>query len=126
MRYFGVEGIAGRIREHCRLAHLFAEWAEAHPDFEPMAPVPLSTICFRAHPHGVDDETVLNQLNQQLMHAIKRTGDAFLSHTKLCDRFVIRLVVGHLRVTQADLRRVWEIVQEKLLEVLASFRRRIE
>jgi aromatic-L-amino-acid decarboxylase len=120
LRYFGVEGITDRIREHFRLAHLFAEWVEAHPDFEIMAPVPLSTICFRAHPHGVDDETMLNQLNERLMHAINHTGEAFLSHTKLRGRFVIRLVVSHLRVTEADLRRVWEMAQEKLPEVLAS------
>ncbi|MGH7452621.1 MAG: pyridoxal phosphate-dependent decarboxylase family protein, partial [bacterium] len=122
LRYFGVEGIVSRLREHFQLAHLFAEWVEAHPDFERMAPVPLSTICFRAHPHGVDDETVLNQMNEQLMHAINHTGEAFLSHTKLRDRFVIRLVVSHLRVTEADLRRVWEIAQEKLSEVLSSLK----
>ncbi len=120
LRYFGVEGIASRIGEHFRLAHLFAEWVEAHPDFERMAPVPLSTICFRAHPRGVNDVTVLNQLNEQLMHAINHTGEVFLSHTKLRERFVVRLVVSHLRVTEADLRRVWEITQEKLPEVLAS------
>jgi aromatic-L-amino-acid decarboxylase len=122
LRYFGVEGIAGRIREHFRLANLFVEWVETHPDFERMAPVPLSTICFRAHPHGVDDETVLNQLNEQLMHAINRTGEAFLSHTKLRDRFVIRLVVSPLRVTEADLRRVWEMAQEKLAEALSTLK----
>jgi aromatic-L-amino-acid decarboxylase len=117
MRYFGSDGIADRIREHFRLAHLFAEWVKMHPDFECMAPVPLTTICFRAHPHGVDDEGVLNQLNEQLMHVINRTGEVFLSHTKLRGRFVIRLVVSHLRVTEADLLRVWEIAQEKLREV---------
>jgi aromatic-L-amino-acid decarboxylase len=122
LRYFGVEGIAGRIREHFRLANLFVEWVETHPDFERMAPVPLSTICFRAHPHGVDDETVLNRLNEQLMHAINRTGEAFLSHTKLRDRFVIRLVVSPLRVTEADLRRVWEMAQEKLAEALSTLK----
>ncbi|MGH7600002.1 MAG: pyridoxal phosphate-dependent decarboxylase family protein [bacterium] len=122
LRYFGVEGIAERIREHFRLAHLFGEWVKAHSDFEVMAPVPLSTICFRAHPQGVDDETVLNQLNERLMHAINHTGEAFLSHTKLRGRFVIRLVVSHLRVTEADLRRVWEITQEKLPEVLSSLK----
>jgi len=38
IRYFGHEGLAARIREHCRLAKLFASWVEADPNWELMAP----------------------------------------------------------------------------------------
>ncbi len=40
IRYFGHEGLAARIREHCRLAQLFASWVEESPDWELMAPTP--------------------------------------------------------------------------------------
>ncbi|MBA3767558.1 MAG: amino acid decarboxylase, partial [Acidobacteria bacterium] len=43
IRYFGHEGLASRIREHCRLARLFAAGIEAAPDWELLAPVPFST-----------------------------------------------------------------------------------
>src|SRR5215813_10701649 len=34
IRYFGHEGLAARIREHCRLADLFAAWIDESPDWE--------------------------------------------------------------------------------------------
>src|SRR6266568_1857563 len=48
IRYFGHEGLAARIREHCRLAQLFASWVKAADDWEIMAPTPFALVCFRA------------------------------------------------------------------------------
>jgi len=110
LRYFGVEGIAERIRDHLRLAQQFAEWVDGHSEFERLAPVPLSTVCFRARCGGMDDD-VLNRFNEQLMQAVNHTGEAFLSHTKLSGKFTLRLVVSQLRTTEADVARVWELVQ---------------
>src|SRR4026208_385691 len=50
IRYFGHEGLAARIREHVRLADLFASWVEESPDWEIAAPVPFALVCFRACP----------------------------------------------------------------------------
>ncbi len=50
IRYFGVDGIVSILREHLRLAKLFAEWIEAHPKFEKMAQVNFGVVCFRFHP----------------------------------------------------------------------------
>ena len=114
LRYFGVEGIVDRIREHIRLAQQFAEWVDEHSELEGLAPVPLSTVCFRAHCRGMDDDDLLNHFNEQLMQAINQNGEAFLSHTKLSGRFTLRLVVSQLRTTEAHVARVREIVQEQL------------
>jgi aromatic-L-amino-acid decarboxylase len=40
LRYFGRDGLAARIREHCRLARLFASRIESTPGWELLAPVP--------------------------------------------------------------------------------------
>jgi aromatic-L-amino-acid decarboxylase len=124
LRYFGVEGIADRIREHMRLAQQFAQWVDEHLQFERLAPVPLSTVCFRAHWPGIDDNELLNHFNEQLMQAINHTGEAFLSHTKLSGRFALRLVVSHLRTNEAHVARVWEIVQEQLRLLKDTWRAR--
>lgn len=118
MRYFGVEGLIARVREHLRLAQLFAKWIDEHPDFERLAPVTMSTICFRAHPHGTNDDAALNRLNEKLMRAVNQTGEIFLSHTKLRDRFALRLVISHLRVTESDVAKTWEILQEQQNSIL--------
>ena len=55
IRWFGLAGLRRRIEEHVRLAHEFASWVDADPDFERLAPVPFSTVCFRYRPEGWAD-----------------------------------------------------------------------
>ncbi len=114
LRYFGSEGIADRIREHIRLGHQFAEWIDEHSEFERLAPVPLSTVCFRAHPKGIDEDPALNELNERLMQAINETGEVFLSHTKLSGRFAMRFVVSHLQTDEEQITRAWKTIQARL------------
>ena len=111
MRYFGREGLIDRIREHCRLANLFASWVEESTNFEMLAPVPFALVCFRACPEGVAD---LDALNEKIMNDINASGDAYLSHTKLDGKFVLRLSVGSIRVEEKHLVKVWELLQKSL------------
>jgi len=113
IRYFGVEGLQNRIREHCRLARLFASRVEESPDFELMAPVPFALVCFRACPAGVDD---LDALNERLMNDINASGEAYLSHTKLNGKFTLRLSVGSIRVEERHLTKVWDSLNRHLAE----------
>ena len=119
IRYFGHEGLAARIREHCRLAQLFASWIEASPVWELSAPVPFALVCFRACPQteGENDEERarrLDVLNEAIMHGVNATGQAFLSHTKLNDQLVLRLSIGNIRTTEKHVGRVWELLNEEL------------
>lgn len=113
IRYFGREGLEARLREHCRLANLFASWVDASADFEMMAPVPFALVCFRACPNGVTD---LDALNEQIMNAINVSGEAYLSHTKLNGRFTLRLSVGSIRVEERHLKKVWDLSNEEMRE----------
>lgn len=119
IRYFGHEGLAARIREHCRLARLFASWVEADPNWELMAPTPLALVCFRACPDvdAVDTEArqaKLNVLNEAIMHGVSATGKALLSHTKLHDKLSLRLSIGNIRTTEKQVRQVWDLLNEQL------------
>jgi aromatic-L-amino-acid decarboxylase len=122
IRYFGHEGLAARIREHCRLAREFASWVEESPEWERLAPTPFSVVCFRARPQ-VEGETQaeraarLDALNERLMNAVNATGEAFLSHTKLNGAFTLRLAVGNIRTDETHVRRVWQLLNEKLAEL---------
>ena len=110
MRYFGHEGLAARIREHCRLAQLFASWVEESPDWEMLAPAPLALVCFRACPEGRD----LDTLNEAIMHGVNASGRALLSHTRLHDKLTLRLSIGNIRTTETHVRQVWELLNEQL------------
>jgi aromatic-L-amino-acid decarboxylase len=112
IRYFGREGLIDRIREHCRLARLFASWVEDSPNFELLAPVPFALVCFRACPAGVED---LDALNERIMNEINASGEAYLSHTKLNGIFTLRLSVGSIRVEERHLKKVWDMLNEKIV-----------
>jgi aromatic-L-amino-acid decarboxylase len=115
IRYFGHDGLAARIREHCRLAKLFASWVEQDPNWELMAPTPLALVCFRACPTGESDQQKkLDILNEAIMHGVNATGKALLSHTKLNDMLTLRLSVGNIRTTEQHVRQVWELLNEQL------------
>ncbi|MEO6588209.1 MAG: pyridoxal-dependent decarboxylase [Pyrinomonadaceae bacterium] len=113
MRYFGQEGLQNRIREHIRLANLFKNWVEDSENWEILAPMTFALVCFRACPKNVDD---LNALNEKIMNEINSSGEAYLSHTKLNEKFAIRLSVGSIRVEERHLEKVWNLLNEKLGE----------
>ena len=117
MRYFGQEGLAVRIREHVRLGQLFAQWVDESPLFERLAPSPFSTVCFRAHPRGMDDEPPLEVLNERMMYRINAHGRFFLSHTKLNGKFTIRVAIGNLHTTETDIQDLWESLQTCLIDM---------
>jgi aromatic-L-amino-acid decarboxylase len=119
IRYFGHDGLAARIREHCRLAKVFASWVEESPEWELMAPLPLALVCFRACPSiGADSEVARNAqldvLNEAIMHGVNATGKALLSHTKLNGKLTLRLSIGNIRTTEKHVRQVWELLNEQL------------
>jgi aromatic-L-amino-acid decarboxylase len=110
MRAFGVKGLQERIRYHCALAREFAAWVEAQPGLELFAPVPFSTVCFRAVPDGSPDQQ--DRFNERLLAEVNAAGPVLLSHTKLRGRYVLRLTVGNLRTTPAHVEQARRLIDE--------------
>ena len=104
LRCYGRDGLQAVIREHQRLARLFAEWVEEAPGWEVVAPVPFSLVCFRRE--GSDEA------NEALLEGVNATGEAYLSNTTLDGRYVLRLAIGNHRTTEDDVRRAWELLLE--------------
>ena len=109
IKYFGAEGLAEIIKRNIESANKFKQLVQQDPEFELMAPVPFSTICFRYKPVGYKGD--LNELNSNLMDAINKTGSIFLSHTKLNGNFVIRLVVSGIRTEEKHVLEAWKIIK---------------
>ena len=112
LRCFGREGLQAIIREHVRLAELFEQWVAAEPGWELCAPRPFSLVCFRWI--GSDEE------NAAIMERVNDSGQIFLSHTKLDDRFVLRLAIGNARTSEADVSLAWDVLREAAAAVSAS------
>jgi aromatic-L-amino-acid/L-tryptophan decarboxylase len=105
LRCYGRDGLQRMIREHVRLAELFEGWLEAEPGWEVCAPRHFSLVCFRRE--GTDEE------NEALMERVNASGEAYLSHTKLDGRFVLRLAIGQERTAEHDVRRTWEALRRE-------------
>ena len=103
LRCFGREGLQAMIREHVRLAALFEEWVRAEPGWEVCAPRHFSLVCFRRD--GTDQE------NEAILERVNASGEAFLSHTRLDGRYVLRLAISNARTTEDDVRRAWEVLK---------------
>jgi aromatic-L-amino-acid decarboxylase len=116
IRYFGASGLAARLRRHIEMAREFAQWVDESEDFERLAPVPFSTVCFRARPSGLSAaapgdpmlELHLDRINEALLNEVNREGKMFLSHTKLDGRFTLRFAIGHIRTTPEHVKLAWE------------------
>ena len=111
LRYFGRQGIQEALREHLRLAALFAEWVDASNHFERLAPVPFSVVAFRCRPPDERDQARLDRLNQSLLEAVNASGELFLSHTRVRGQYALRLAIGNLRTREEHVRRAWELLQ---------------
>jgi aromatic-L-amino-acid/L-tryptophan decarboxylase len=113
LRSFGARDLRARLAEHIRLAQTLAGWIDAHPDFERLAPVPFSVVCFRWKPSGraMTDEA-LDRANERLIDEVNLAGDVFLSHTRLHGRIALRIAIGHLATTESHVRRAWELLQQ--------------
>ena len=92
IRTHGAEGLADFIRNHVEMAKALAERIDAHPSYELVAPTPLSLVTFR---HTGGDEA-----NERIRDTINGDGDAYLTHTRLADRTVLRIAIGAVRTEQ--------------------------
>jgi aromatic-L-amino-acid decarboxylase len=105
IRHYGIEGLQFHVRRHVELAQQFAAWVKEDGRFELAAPVPLNLICFR---HKGGDE-----INQSLMDRLNRSGDLFLTHTKLAGKLTLRLCVGQTNTEARHVDRAWRRIQQE-------------
>ena len=105
LRCYGRVGLQERIREHIRLAALFEGWVRAEPGWEITAPRHFSLVCFRKE--GSDEE------NERLLERVNASGEVFLSHARLSDRYTLRLAVGNFRTTEDDVRLAWDVLRQE-------------
>jgi aromatic-L-amino-acid decarboxylase len=125
IRHFGTDGIRARLAEHMRLARLFASWIDASTEFERVAPVPFSVVCFRARPSpsrgwlppSGGSSLDADALNERILDGVNASGEIFISHTRLNGRYTLRLAIGNLHTNETHVRRAWELLQEQLSEI---------
>jgi len=104
IRHYGIEGLRYHIRQHIELAQTFAQWVAADSRFELMAPAPLNLVCFRYRESDALNQALLDHLNQ--------SGQLYLTHTRLNDRFTLRFCIGQTHTELRHVTHAWELIQQ--------------
>ena len=112
IRHYGIEGLQYHIRQHVDLAQQFASWVKSDVRFEIAAPVPLNLVCFR---HKAGDAA-----NQELMERLNKSGDLYLTHTRLRDKFTLRFCIGQTNTTLRHVENAWRRIQQEATKLEAA------
>jgi aromatic-L-amino-acid decarboxylase len=105
LRCYGRAGLQEHIRRGVALAERFESWVAAEPGWELCAPRHFSLVCFRLE--GDDERT------KALLERVNAGGEIFLSHAALGGRYVLRLAVGQMSTTEADIRQAWQVLRRE-------------
>jgi aromatic-L-amino-acid decarboxylase len=120
LRHFGADGLRRALAAHIALAQQFAEWVDRAAEFERLAPVPFSVVCFRARPSPTMTAVELDAFNERLMASVNATGEMFISHTRINGVLALRLAIGNLRTEERHVARAWELLREHTAQLCGA------
>ena len=120
LRYYGLRGLQQKLTRHIEMAKNFEQQVREHPDFELLAPRTMNVVCFRLNPGDIPSDEQLNALNEELLHTINRTGEIYITHTKLDGRFTLRMVIAQTHVADRHVEEAWKLIRKKAQEIRGS------
>jgi len=96
---YGLSGLRAHLRGHIALAAELAGWVADEPGFTLAGPTSLGLVCLRLD----SDERTRAALAQ-----VNASGRAFLTHTVVDGRVVIRVAIGGVTTERAHVVALWE------------------
>jgi len=114
IRHYGVEGLRHHVRRHVELAQSFATWVKEADRFELAVPAPLNLVCFR-HVGGDD-------VNRKLLERLNQSGELYLTHTVLDERYTLRMCVGQTHTEARHVEAAWRQIRDVAEEFVETSR----
>ncbi|UJR20893.1 hypothetical protein I4U23_024002 [Adineta vaga] len=114
IRSYGIEGLRHYVREHCRLAKVFASLITTDNRFEIIGDVTLGLVCFRLKGS--------NKLSQKLLLSLNDSGCIHMVPSMVNDIYIIRFAVCAKYANNDDMHVAFRIIQEHADDVLAEYR----
>ncbi|MEE8586364.1 MAG: pyridoxal-dependent decarboxylase [Acidobacteriota bacterium] len=105
LRCYGVEGLQEKLRLHLKMARWFADQVKACPQTTLLVEPRLSTVCF----HLDSDERT-----EALLQSVNQSGQAFLTHTRLNGRYLIRVSFGQTHSQMMHAEDLWRLIEERV------------
>ncbi len=102
LRYHGMRAFREAIRKNMKLATRLGAAIANHPEFELLAPVELSAVCFRHKVGEPATDEELNRHNSAILKRLVERGRVYLSNTTVRGTFALRACIVNHRTTDAD------------------------
>ncbi len=108
IRHYGIKGLQHHIRKHVEMAQKFKQWIVESDNFELAVDTELNLICF-AHKNG-------DELSERILEQVNSTGKVYLTHTKLKEKFAIRMSIGQTNTEMKHIEKAWSLLRRKANE----------
>ncbi len=102
LRSFGAQGLRSMIRTSASQARELAEWLDADPRFEVVAPTPFALVSFR---HAAGDDAT-----RALAEAINASGSSYVTPSELDNRPFIRVSIGSTWTREHHVTRLRDLI----------------
>ena len=116
LQQVGRSGYVQMIRDDIHLARALHDLLTDYPEIEALSQN-LSITTFRYVPHDLLDRSetepvrsYLNELNQEILARIERSGEIYLSNAIIQERFALRICVVNFRTSLEDIEVFPEVV----------------
>uniref|UniRef100_J3MQ91 Aromatic-L-amino-acid decarboxylase n=1 Tax=Oryza brachyantha TaxID=4533 RepID=J3MQ91_ORYBR len=112
------EAMLEHIRSDVAMAKMFEEFVRGDDRFEVVVPRNFALVCFRIKANSAMTEEEADEANRELMERLNKTGKAYLAHTVVGDRFVLRFAVGSSLQEERHVRSAWELIKKTTTEMM--------
>src|SRR5713101_2382236 len=108
MEHYGLDRLRAVIRDHIGYAQQLAAELTKRKDIELLAPQSFSVVVFRKVVRG--DEAASEKATAELLERMNASGRLFVSHTRLRNRYGIRVAIGNGATEWEHVARVLEFL----------------
>ncbi|MAJ50997.1 MAG: aspartate aminotransferase family protein [Flammeovirgaceae bacterium] len=110
IREYGTSGIRIKIKEHIALAAWLEQQVINHPYFEMVVNRVMSLVVFRCIKYTDLEQN--NAINAHILATVNASGKAYITHTKVNDQYVLRVVTGQTHIKKYHVEKLWELIQQ--------------
>ncbi|XP_048560877.1 tryptophan decarboxylase 1-like [Triticum urartu] len=118
MRTYGTAKLQEHIRSDVAMAKMFEDFVRADDRFEVVVPRNFALVCFRIKASGAMTEKDADETNRVLMENLNKTGKAYLAHTVVGDKFVLRFAVGSSLQEERHVRSAWDLIKKTTSSIM--------
>ncbi|KAG8046467.1 hypothetical protein GUJ93_ZPchr0008g12363 [Zizania palustris] len=123
MRTYGAAKLQEHIRSDVSMAKTFEDLVRGDDRFEVVVPRNFALVCFRLKPRGgggAMGEVSAEKASRELMERLNKTGKAFLAHTVVGGKFVLRFAVGASLQEEHHVRSAWELIKKTTTDIVGE------